>query len=247
MVGLTVVGAVLLMVGVITVLVGEAMRVKSPHGWQGVVRLGETVAACGLGCGLALLAAAAAGRPGARHPAARSRTAARPPSGSTSRAASGPVPAAGPVPQPSPATGRPPGPAVRPGRSVRAPDRHAQDPAPPGYTWDGGSQDAWRRDSADDWLTPLRKSAAVHAAEPTRWSGEPIQEFSPALDYADDGWRTDSLTGLAGGSRPSGPQERPESAQQPRGGAHRATGGAGPEIVPSSLPAVPTASVARDS
>ena len=81
MVGLTVVGAVLLMVGVITVLVSEAMRVKSPHGWPGAVRLGETVAACGLGCGLALLAAAAAGRPGARRPAARPRTAAPPPFG----------------------------------------------------------------------------------------------------------------------------------------------------------------------
>ena len=100
LVGLTVVGAVLLMVGVITVLVGEAMRVKSPHAWQGVVRLGETVAACGLGCGLALLAAAAAGRPGARRPAARSRTAARPPSEGLPAApiSAARVPAAVPVP-----------------------------------------------------------------------------------------------------------------------------------------------------
>ncbi len=214
MVGLTVVGAVLLMIGVITVLVGEAMRVKSPHGWQGIIRLGETVAACGLGCGLALLAAVAAGRPGARRPAARARSAARLPADSrlpaesTSRAASGPA------------------------------------SGPPGYAWDGGSQDAWRRDSADDWLSALRNSAAVHAPEPTRWSGEPIQEFSPALDYADDGWRTDSVTGFGSGARPPEPQQPPE--QKPRGGAHRATGGTGPEIVPS-LPVAPTASVVRDS
>ena len=247
-VGLTVAGSVLLMVGVITVLVGEAMRVKSPHGWQGIVRLGETVAACGLGCGLALLAAAAAGRPGARRPAVRSRTAAQPPSESTSRAASGPASAAGPVARLSPGTGTRPGPAVRSGRSVRAQDRYAQDQALPGYTWDGGTQDAWRRDSADDWLSPLRNSAAGHAPEPTRWSGEPIQEFSPALDYADDGWRTDSVTGFAGGSRPPEPPEQPEQPEQPerpRGGAHRATGGTGPEIVPSSLPAAPTASAAE--
>lgn len=202
-VGLTVAGAVLLMVGVITVLVGEAMRVKSPHGWQGTVGLGETVAACGLGCGLALLAAIAAGRPGGRRPAARSRSAARPRSERTSQ------------------------------------DRQTQDQGAPGYTWDGGSQDAWRRDSADDWLSPLRSSAALHAPEPTRWSGEPIQQFSPALDYADDGWRTESVAGFGGGSRP------PEPPVQPRGGAHRATGGTGPEIAPSSLPAAPAAGTAE--
>ncbi len=137
------------------------------------------------------------------------------PSESTSRAASGPASAAGPVARLSPGTGTRPGPAVRSGRSVRAQDRYAQDQALPGYTWDGGTQDAWRRDSADDWLSPLRNSAAGHAPEPTRWSGEPIQEFSPALDYADDGWRTDSVTGFAGGSRPPEPPEQPEQPEQP--------------------------------
>jgi hypothetical protein len=246
-VGLTVAGAVLLMVGVIIVLVGEAMRMKSPHGWQGTVGLGETVAACGLGCGLALLAAVAAGRPGGRRPAARSRSAARARSERTSRATSKPAPAPGLAAHSSPPAVSGPGPAVRSARSGRAqdhgapgrraqdriaPDRPALDQGPPGYTWDGGSQDAWRRDSADDWLSPLRNSAAVHAAEPSRWSGEPIQEFSPALDYADDGWRTESVAGSAGGSR------SPEPPLRPRGGAHRAAGEAGPEA-PSSLSAGP--------
>ncbi len=237
-VGLTVAGAVLLMVGVITVLVGEAMRVKSPHAWRGTVGLGETVAACGLGCGLALLVAIAAGRPGGRRPAARSRSA-PPRSQSTSRALGRPDPAAGPAAGPSPGAVSGPGPAVRSARSGRGPDRSALGrQGPPGHTWDDGGQDAWRRDSADDWLSPLRNSTAVHAPEPAQWSGEPIQEFSPALDYADDGWRDERVAGFAGGSRP------PEPPRQPRGGAHRATGGTGPEIAPSSLSAGPAAGTA---
>ena len=277
-VGLTVAGAALLMVGLITVLVGEAMRVKSPHGWQGTVRLGETVAACGLGCGLALLAAIAAGRPGGRRSAARSLSAPRPRSQNTSRAVGRPVPAAGPAACPSPGTVSGPA-AARSGHTGRAQDRRAPDPRapdrraparrgldrrapdpraldrrapdrrapdraaldqrPPGYTWDGGSQDAWRRDSADDWLSPLRNSAAVHAPEPSRWSGGPIQEFSPALDYADDGWCTESVAGFTGGSRPPQPPSR-----QPCGGAHRATGGTDPEVAPSLLSAGPAAGTA---
>jgi hypothetical protein len=181
-IGLTVAGAVLLMVGVITVFVGEVMRLKSPHGWQGTVGLGEVVAAGGLGCGLALLAVVAAGRPGRRRPAARSRS-------------------------------------------------------------------AWRRDSADEWLSPLRNPVAPHTPEPTRWSGEPLQEFSPALDYSDDGWRTESAAGFA--AEP-GPPEPPEPPVRQRGGAHRAAGPlashltdreSGQPIIPSPLSASPATGI----
>jgi hypothetical protein len=222
--GLTVAGAVLLMVGVITILVGEALRVKSPHGWEGTVGLGEIVAASGLGCGLALLAGVAAGRPGGRRAAARSRSVSRRRSVSTSRSASRSVPAGGPVARPSPGTAIRPGPTTRPGRSDRP-----QQQSPPEYTWDGGGQDAWRRDSAEDWLSPLRNPGAARTPEPFRWSGQPIQEFSPALDYADDGWRTGSVAGPAADSRPPGPP-------QPRGGAHRATGSPGPQASYESIP-----------
>jgi hypothetical protein len=262
-VALTVAGAVLLMVGVITVLVGEAMRLKSPHGWQGTVGLGKVVAACGLGCGLALLAAVAAGRPRRRRTAAGSRSAPRarsegrprsaprtlsegtpssegasgsaatwrPASRSASLAGSAANPVSGTVMGPGPAGWA--GPAARPGRSDRA--RHQSQPE---YAWDGGAEDAWRRDAADEWLSPLRNPGAAHAPEPTRWSGEPIQEFSPALDYSDDGWRPESAAGYAAEPRP--PQLRPpeprpprprppEPPVRPRGGAHRATGATAPQ------------------
>jgi hypothetical protein len=249
-VALTVAGAVLLMVGVITVFVGEAMRLKSPHGWEGTVGLGKLVAACGLGCGLALLAAVAAGRPGRRRAAARSRSAPRaryegrprsaprtfsegtpssegatgsagtwrPASRSASLAGSAANPVSGTVMGPGPAGWA--GPAARPGRSDRA--RHQSQPE---YAWDGGAEDAWRRDSADEWLSPLRNPGAAYAPEPTRWSGEPIPEFSPARDYSDDGWRPESAAGHAAEARP--PQPRPPV--RPRGGAHRATGATGPQ------------------
>jgi hypothetical protein len=257
-VALTVAGAVLLMVGVITVFVGEAMRLKSPHGWQGTVGFGKVVAACGLGCGLALLAAVAAGRPRRRRAAARSRSAPRaryegrsrsaprtlsdatpssegasgsagtwrPASRSASLAGSATNPVSGTVMSPGPAGGA--GPAARPGRSDRA-RRQSQ----PEYAWDGGAEDAWRRDSADEWLSPLRNPGAGYAPEPTRWSGEPIQEFSPALDYSDDGWRPESAAGDAAEPRPPRPRppqpRPPEPPVRPRGGAHRATGATGPQ------------------
>jgi hypothetical protein len=50
------------------------------------------------------------------------------------------------------------------------------------------------------------------------------------LDYADDGWRTESAADAAADSRPPGPPP------QPRGGAHRATGSAGPQARYESIP-----------
>ena len=161
---------------------------NSSPGWQGTVGLGEVIAACGMGCGLALLVAVATGRPGRRRPARRARSAAR------SASLTSPVTGPGPV------TAKPPGPAARERRSDRAP---RQDP--PEYTWDGGSQNAWRRGSADDWLSSLRNSRVTQAPGPARWPGEPIREFSPVLDYADDGWRTENTADLAAGTWPPEP------------------------------------------
>lgn len=62
--GLTVVGAVLVMSGVIMALVGEGLRLKTPGGPRGLVSAGELTAALGLACGLAVMViiASASGR-----------------------------------------------------------------------------------------------------------------------------------------------------------------------------------------
>jgi hypothetical protein len=61
---LTVVGAVLLITGLLMVSVGEALRLKSGHGGSGTVRAGEIVACLGLAIGVALTIALTSGRPG---------------------------------------------------------------------------------------------------------------------------------------------------------------------------------------
>jgi len=53
--GLTVVGAALLAGGVMLVLVGSALHLKSPHEGRGFVHAGEAAAICGLACGVGLL------------------------------------------------------------------------------------------------------------------------------------------------------------------------------------------------
>jgi hypothetical protein len=58
---LTVVGALLLMSGVLAAMVGEAMRLNSPSNGQVFVRAGEILAAAGLACGLAVIVAVAIG------------------------------------------------------------------------------------------------------------------------------------------------------------------------------------------
>jgi hypothetical protein len=166
-VGLTVAGAVLLMTGVLMMLIGEAMRLHSPHGWQGIIGLGERAAVSGLGCGLVLMVIVATVRP------SRSRTPAR-------------------------AAGRP----DRSGRSAR----HTQ--AERG--WDDGREDTdWRHATAEQWLSPLRSSTVRLTPEaPDRAPQQPLPEFSPVLDYSDDGW-------LPGGQVAGYSEYQP--AQPPRG------------------------------
>lgn len=60
--GLTVVGAVLLIAGLLMVIVSEVLRLRSANGGPGVVRAGELLAACGLGIGMMLLVALTVGR-----------------------------------------------------------------------------------------------------------------------------------------------------------------------------------------
>jgi hypothetical protein len=70
--GLTAAGSVLLLLGIVTISVGHAMRATSPRAWQGLIDAGEIAAACGLGCGLALLIIITTGRSGrVSRPAAR--------------------------------------------------------------------------------------------------------------------------------------------------------------------------------
>ena len=94
--GLTVVGAALLACGVLLVLIGSALHLKSSHDGRGFVRAGEAVAICGLAFGVGLLVvfimdvADRAGRGGPGQ--ARKGSGAQPAS-------------AGLIPLPSPATG----------------------------------------------------------------------------------------------------------------------------------------------
>jgi hypothetical protein len=60
--GLTIVGAVLLITGLLMVFVSEALRLKSQHSQPGIARVGEFVAISGLGIGVVLLAALTFGR-----------------------------------------------------------------------------------------------------------------------------------------------------------------------------------------
>jgi hypothetical protein len=53
--GLTVVGAALLACGVVLVLIGSTLHLKSPHDGRGFVHAGEAVAICGLAFGVGLL------------------------------------------------------------------------------------------------------------------------------------------------------------------------------------------------
>ncbi|HEV2241350.1 MAG TPA: hypothetical protein VGR98_09910 [Streptosporangiaceae bacterium] len=160
--GLTIIGAVLLITGLLMVLVGEALRLKSGHGGTGIAGTGELVAFCGLGIGVALLAVLAVGRPH-RGPADRAR--------------SGRV------------------------RSDRArSDRARSDRARGDGSGRGrrrsavgaGGRPGRRRDTAEEWLGPLRTAGAgvIPRQVPPRWPE--AAESRPAADgYADDGWHPD--------------------------------------------------------
>jgi hypothetical protein len=69
--GLTVVGAVLLMSGVVMVLVGEAQRLKSPGGLRALISAGEIMAALGLGFGMTAMVVVIAGTSRLRRPQRR--------------------------------------------------------------------------------------------------------------------------------------------------------------------------------
>jgi hypothetical protein len=71
--GLTILGAVLLITGLLMVVIGETLRLKSGHGGAGIVGPGEFLAFCGLGIGVALLVVLAVGRVD-REPADRAGT-----------------------------------------------------------------------------------------------------------------------------------------------------------------------------
>jgi hypothetical protein len=154
--GLTIIGAVLLITGLLMVLVGEALRLKSGHGGTGIAGTGELVAFCGLGIGVALLVVLAVGRPD-RGPADRVRG------------------------------GR--------ARSDRArSDRARGDGTGRGRRWaaSAGGRPGRRRDTAEEWLGPLRTAGAgvIPRHVPPHWP-EPAVSRPAADGYADDGWRPD--------------------------------------------------------
>jgi hypothetical protein len=149
--GLTIIGAVLLITGLLMVLVGEALRLKSRHGGTGIAGTGELVAFCGLGIGVALLVVLAVGRPD-RGPADR----------------------------------------IRGGRARS--DRARGDGSGRGRrrAVGAGGRPGRRRDTAEEWLGPLRTAGAgvIPRHVPPRWP-EPAESRRAADGYADDGWHPD--------------------------------------------------------
>ncbi|MGA8453797.1 MAG: hypothetical protein WB800_00220, partial [Streptosporangiaceae bacterium] len=104
--GLTVIGAALLVSGLLLTIIGSALRLKSPHHGSGLAQLGEVLAICGLAVGVVLivvLAADLAGRLGRRGGGAAGAMPARPLQ--ITAAYRSPIPDAGLLsPLPSPAT-----------------------------------------------------------------------------------------------------------------------------------------------
>jgi len=149
--GLTIIGAVLFITGLLMVVVGEALRLKPGHGGARIAGTGELVAFCGLGIGVALLVLLAVGRPD-RKAADRAR-------GGRAR------------------IDRAHGDGSGRGRRRAA---------------GAGSRSGRRRDTAEEWLGPLRTAGARVAPQrvPPSWP-ESAASRPGADDYADDGWRPD--------------------------------------------------------
>ena len=147
--GLTIIGAVLLIAGLLMVVVGEALRLKSRHSGMGIAGTGELVAFCGLGIGVALLVVLAVGRPH-RGPADRARG------------------------------GRPRRDRARGDGSGRGRRRSEVGAA---------GRAGRRRDTAQEWLEPLRTAGAGVVPQHVRpyWP-EPADSRPGAGDYVDDGW-----------------------------------------------------------
>jgi hypothetical protein len=192
--GLTIVGAVLLMAGLMMILAGETLRLKSTHS-QGLVAAGEIAAICGLACGLALLVVLIAGpadRSGRRRDAARVVT---------GWVVTGPV-VTGPVvagdmsgsalsPLPPAAGFVPPG-----GAAARAGPAGATCPAP-GYTDEGWhpqpderrdpqAERGWSPRPAPGWLPQAEggwsqgQAYAWHPAGPDDWDGGQAHDWDGA-------------------------------------------------------------------
>jgi hypothetical protein len=147
--GLTIIGAVLLITGLLMVIVGEALRLKPGHGGTGIAGTGEFVAFCGLGIGVALLVVLAVSRPD-HGPADRGR-----------------------------------------GGRARIDRAHGDGSGRARRRWTvgAGGRPGLRRDTAEQWLGPLRTARAgvvpqrVPPYRPETADGRP-----GADDYADDGW-----------------------------------------------------------
>ncbi len=216
--GLTVVGAVLLITGLLMVLVGEALRLKSGHGGPGIARTGELVAFCGLGIGVALLVGLMVGRTDrARADRARAEHA-RADRGSRSRrrraAGAGPGPRRDPAEKwlsPMHTTGAglvplrvpPPWP-EQAGQSRPGADDYADDgwrpetgdgwSPGPAYVWSPGQEDDWDRGGDEDW---------------NPGGGE---DWSLAGTAGTTAWPSDEL------QRPEGTGQEPGHATGPRHG-----------------------------
>jgi hypothetical protein len=183
--GLTIVGAVLLITGLLMVFVSEALRLKSQHSQPGIARVGEFVAISGLGIGVVLLAALTLGRAD-RSRADRSRV-------NRSRADRSRVNRGRADRSRADRSRVNRGRADRGGRGRR---RRA-----------GGNWTSPPRDAPEEWLSPLRTGRAgpaplqtpgaefVHQRVRPSWP-EPPEVGPPASgDYADDGWHPDPDVG----------------------------------------------------
>jgi hypothetical protein len=207
--GLTIIGGALLIAGLSLVLVGEALRLKSPHGGGGIVGAGEVAALCGLGFGVALLVSLMVGRGsrGGRRRPAGARPAPRRDQAEEwltplRTAGAGLIPPTAQRSWPEPAAQGAPESGDYPDDGWNYPDdgwnpesRAGWDPGP-AYVWDPRAGDDQDDDDQDDWARGGHEDWGPGDAE---WRpGD--EEWSPAGSAAWDpgevsGWPPRYLAG----------------------------------------------------
>jgi len=165
--GLTIIGAALIIAGLLLMLVGEIMRLKPAHGGFGLVRAGEIAAICGLASGVALLIVLTVG------PADRAGRGRR----GQARAA-GPAPAGGAAEEwLSPLRG--PGAGLAPPRAATLPPVLVPEPEPtPAGPAPGYADDGWQPPAGEGW-----SPGPVYVWQP----GGPDWDHAAREDWSPDG------------------------------------------------------------
>jgi hypothetical protein len=240
--GLTIIGAASLIAGLMMILVGETLRLKSAHS-QGLVAGGEIAAICGLACGVALLVVLTVGPadrparrrgPGGAGPvmagdARRPALTAHPPPARTL-----PTPQAGLTPLPPPAG------FVAPRVATPWPEPAAAAWSPPGYAdegWNPQPEEHWDPRASPGWDRRLGlgsrpqaeggwgpgRDYAWHPAGPDDWDRGEAGDLGPTgydgwIPDGPDGWGRDAWANEGGDAWvPDGPDGWMPPGQVPGG------------------------------